>query len=95
MSELGPLQAPENKAQREKCERAKAYLDDNPYRPGDWDLPSKVVETDHDVARVWFIYENTWIGDDSPNFSFHICIPIYAVWGRKKREKYLKQRNQK
>ena len=95
MSELGPLQAPINKAQREKCERAKAYLDDNPYRPGDWDLPSQVVETDHDVARVWFIYENTWMGDDSPNFSFYMCIPIYAVWGRKKRERYLKQRDQK
>jgi len=95
MSELGPLQAPINKAQREMCERAKAYLDDHGAGRSDWDLPSQVVETDHDVARVWFIYENTWMHDDSPNFSFDICIPIYVVWGRKKREKYLKGRDRK
>jgi len=92
VSELGPLQPPINKVQREMCERAKAYLDDD---RSDWPLPSQVVETDHDVARVWFIYENTWVRDDSPNFSFNVCIPIHVVWGRKKREKYLKQRDQK
>lgn len=92
MSELGNLRAPITKPQKELCERAQKFLNDNGAGRCDWDLPSKVMETDHDAARVWFVYEDTWFGSDSPNFSFSVCIPIYAVWGRKKREKYLKER---
>lgn len=81
------LALPENKAQRELCERAKAFLD-NDYS-GEVELPSQVIEKDGYV-QVWFIYEDAWLGDDSPNFSYSLSIPTYAIWGRKKREKYLK-----
>jgi hypothetical protein len=86
----GPLQAPANKAEREKCERAQAYL--RKPMDQDWPLPTWIEEMPYGVARVWWVYEDTWLGDDDPDFEFFVCIPVHEIWGRKKRDAYLKQR---
>ena len=81
-SEFGKLAEPENKSAREICERARSFL-------GWEDLPSRVEQRD-EVAIVWWVYKDTWPGDSQePDFKFSLAIPVYAVWGKKKRDKYL------
>jgi len=86
--ELGELLAPENTKQREMCEKAQAYLS------SDWDqspLPSKIEEINEHIIRVWYVYEDTWPYDEQQaDFCYSKCISAYIVWGRKKRDKYLK-----
>jgi hypothetical protein len=80
--EFGSLVEPENKSAREVCERARSFLCWN-------DLPSRVEQRD-DVAIVWWVYKDTWPDDrHESDFKFSLAIPVYAVWGKKKRDKYL------
>ena len=73
------LKAP-NKADKPKCVKAQAFLN--------WDELPTTVEDSGDVAKVWWLYENE-IGKD--NFKFFLCIPVYEVWGAKKRKKYIEK----
>ena len=73
------LKAP-NKADKPKCEKAQAFLN--------WSELPTTIEESGDVAKVWWLYENE-IGKD--NFKFFLCIPVYEVWGAKKRKKHMKK----
>ncbi len=77
------LIAPANKVELAKCEKAQKYLK--------WDeLPTSIEDAGHhDIAKVWWMYKDT-LGDN--DFKFFLCIPIYEVWGAKKRKKYLDAR---
>jgi len=68
------------KAAKSKCEKAQKFLN--------WDHLPTTIEESGDVAKVWWFYKDG-VGLD---FKFFLCIPIYEVWGAKKRKKYLEER---
>ena len=82
MSDLPPnlkLKAP-IKAAKPKCIKAQEFLNAA-------ELPSTIEESG-DVAKVWWWYENQLGGKD---FKYSKCIPVYEVWGAKKRRKYIEK----
>ena len=81
------LKEPVNSGQKDLCLRAQEYLSSEFDK---WSLPSEVELIGNDIARVWYIYLDHWPYDDEPHFKFSLCIPAYSVWGKKKRDKYLK-----
>lgn len=76
----GKLVSPESN--RDMCERAQGYLE--------WeDCPSQ-VEVFPTFVRATWIYKDTWPNDPTgADFKYSLALPLYAVWGRKKREKYI------
>ena len=72
---------PPAKVEKPKCEKAQAYLR--------WDDLPTTIEESGDVAKVWWMYKP----DMADDFKFFLCIPIYEVWGAKKRKKYLENRD--
>lgn len=78
ISEL-KLKAP-IKAAKPKCIKAQEFLNAD-------ELPSTIEESG-DVAKVWWWYENPLGGND---FKYYKCIPVYEVWGAKKRKKYIEK----
>lgn len=47
---------------------------------------------DRGYARVWFEYEEDHASEISFDWEFSLALPIFYFWGKKKRDKYLKQR---
>lgn len=84
----GELQAPENSNQLEMCKRAQEFLSSE---WDQWPLPSKIKEINKEVAEVWYIYEDAWPHEEKADFHYFVCIPAYIMWGKKKRDKYLKE----
>ena len=68
------------KAAKPKCIKAQEFLNAD-------DLPSTIEESG-DVAKVWWWYENPLGGND---FKYYKCIPVYEVWGAKKRRNYIEK----
>ena len=63
-----------------KCVKAQAFLD--------WSELPTTIEESGDVAKVWWLYVDK-IGKE--NFKFFVCVPVYEVWGAKKRKKYIEK----
>ena len=97
---VGKLKKPENSNQKDKCEKAQEYLSNDlgVYVNGNlseidkWPLPSEVEEINEEISKVWYVYEDNWPFDEDPDFRYSVNIPSYVLWGKKKREKYLKSR---
>ncbi len=60
-----------------------------------WDDPlvPTSVELLDDSARIWYEFDETVDEDGNhvSEFEFSLVVPIYHFWGRKKRDKYLKE----
>jgi len=49
------------------------------------------VELCDDYALVWFEYDPEYDDDVKYKFEYNHAVPLYHFWGRKRREKYLKE----
>ncbi len=61
---------------------------------GERDGPTPTsVELLDDYARVWFEFfaEDAETYDVAGDWSYSLAVPLYYFWGKKKREKYLKE----
>lgn len=84
----GTLKKPETNRELEACQKAQEYLS---CEWNVWPLPSKIEVVDETVTLAWFVYEDTWPYDAEPNFTYSMAIPSYVLWGKKKRDNYLKE----
>lgn len=80
-SELGPLVEPTR--DRDECERVRECL-------GFESTPSQIERCNGYVRATW-TYKDTWPGDNSPDFTMTLAVPEWYTWGKKKREKKLKE----
>ena len=52
------------------------------------------VELCDDFARVWFEYDPAFGDDVEFKWQYSKILPLFYFWGRKKRDKYLKEQKQ-